>query len=420
MRIRGDSHLTYCTNVHAGESLAEVERNLRVYVAAVKQLICPDAPFGVGLWLSARAADELREPDALGRLRALLADLGLYVFTLNGFPYGAFHGRVVKTAVYSPDWRDPRRLAYSNALADLLAALLPDGVDGSISTMPCAFKPDVREGDHAVIAEQLLQHAAHLHALRGRTGKTIALAIEPEPACLLETTDETVAFFARYLHDAAAARRLGELTGEPAAEAAAIARRHLGVCLDACHAAVEHELAAEVVSKLQSAGIAIVKIQLSAGIRIARATAESVRALEPYADPVYLHQVVARRGETLERYVDLPDALAALTRAVQPSEALQPTEWRVHYHVPVFLAQLRALESTQPFLRELLALQRTQRLSAHLEVETYTWDVLPAESNALPAASTTSATAATVTHAAALAANLARELRFCLDELSAS
>jgi sugar phosphate isomerase/epimerase len=399
MRIPGETHLTYCTNVHAGESLAEVERNLRVHVAAVKRLVCPDAPFGVGLWLSARAAEQLREDSALARLRALLDELDLYVFTLNGFPYGAFHGGVVKTAVYVPDWRDPRRLAYSNLLAELLAALLPDGVDGSISTLPCAFKPAVRPGDHALIAEQLLQHAAHLHALRQRTGKTIALAIEPEPACLIETTDEAVAFFAQHLHGAAATRRLAELTGEPAAEASAIARRHLGLCLDACHAAVEHERAAEVVAKLQAAGIAIAKIQLSAGIRIAQATAQSVRALEPYLDPVYLHQVVARSGQTLERFVDLPDALAALAHGPEPEE---PAEWRVHYHVPVFLDRLRALDSTQPFLRELLALQRAQRLSAHLEVETYTWDVLPSE------------------HAQPLAAGLARELRFCLDELVAT
>jgi hypothetical protein len=401
MRIPGESHLTYCTNVHAGESLAEVERNLRLHVAEVKRLVCPDAPFGVGLWLSARAAEELRTAGALARLRELLDELGLYVFTLNGFPYGAFHGGAVKTAVYAPDWRDPRRLAYSNALAELLAELLPDGVDGSISTLPCGFKPNLRAEDHPLIADHLLQHAAHLHGLRRSSGKTIALALEPEPCCLLETTDEAVAFFARHLHGADATRRLSALTGEPAAEANALARRHLGVCLDACHAAVEHELPAEVVGKLQGAGIAIAKIQLSAGIRIARATAESVRALEPYLDPVYLHQVVARRGQTLERYVDLPAALAALAqRSDDGTDGVEPAEWRVHYHVPIFLERLRALESTQPFLRDLLALQRAQQLSAHLEVETYTWDVLPSE------------------HAQPLAAGLARELRFCLAELT--
>jgi sugar phosphate isomerase/epimerase len=397
MRVAGDCHLTYCTNVHAGESLAEVERNLRVYVAEVKQRVCPDAPFGVGLWLAAKAAEELRAPDALARLRALLDELGLYAFTFNGFPYGAFHGRAVKTAVYEPDWRDPRRLAYSNTLAELLAELLPAGVDGSISTVPCAFKPNVRgEQDEARIADQLLQHAAHLHALRRDRGKMIALALEPEPSCLLETTDDAVTFFARYLHGQDAIQRLSQLTGEPAAEAEAIARRHLGLCLDACHAAVEYERAADAVARLNAAGIALAKIQLSAGIRIARATAENVRALEPFLDPVYLHHVVARRGAALERYVDLPDAHAALASAPLG----EPAEWRVHYHVPVFLSQLRDFDSTQPFLRELLALQRAQRLSAHLEVETYTWDVLPSA------------------YQQPLAAGLARELQFCLAELA--
>lgn len=396
MRIANTAHLTYCTNVHAGESLADVQRNLREHVAAVKQRVSPNEPFGVGLWLSARAVEELRADGALLALRALLTELRLYVFTLNGFPFGAFHGGPVKTRVYEPDWRDPRRLAYSNALAELLAALLPEGVDGSISTLPCAFKPSVRgAADEAAIAEHLLQHAAYLHALRKQSGCTIALALEPEPCCLLETIDEAVAFFARHLHGPSAIARLRELTGEPTAEAEALAQRHLGVCLDACHAAVEYEGASEAVDKLGAAGIRIAKIQLSAGIRIPHATKESVRALEPYLDPVYLHQVIARRGDALERYTDLPDAIAALAA----SSAREPAEWRVHYHVPVFLAQLRELESTQPFLRELLTLQRERTLSSHLEVETYTWDVLP---DALQQP---------------LHAGLARELAFCLDEL---
>jgi hypothetical protein len=241
------------------------------------------------------------------------------------------------------------------------------------------------------MADNLLRHVAHLHALYERTGKRIALALEPEPCCYLETTDQAVAFFERELRGARAARMLRELCGNGEALG-----RHLGLCLDACHAAVEFEEPAEVVSKLRAAEIPLIKLQLSSGLRLAQVDATTSSALQPYLDPIYLHQVVEKRDGALTRYLDLPDALAAL-RAHGSSA---PAEWRVHFHVPVFLEHLGHFGSTQAFLRELLALQRSSAICSHLEVETYTWEVLPAELRARD-----------------LAEALARELRFCLTQL---
>jgi sugar phosphate isomerase/epimerase len=397
VRIGGGAHLTYCTNVHPGERWADVRENLLQRVSAVRALVCPDGQFGTGLWLSSRAVSELADPRARGALAELLAQQGLYVFTLNGFPYGAFHGRVIKERVYRPDWRDPARREYSDALASLLAELLPDGVDGSISTLPGAYRPEIRTPeDEQTMADQLLAHAAHLHALRERTGKRIALALEPEPCCYLETTAEAIAFFQRWLRSERAVARLAELAGVATGTAAAIAERHLGVCLDACHAAVEFEDPAEIAAALRSAAIPIAKMQLSSGLLLARADAAARAALLPYRDEVYLHQVVERRGDALSRHLDLPQALAA----ADADGGADAAEWRIHFHVPVFLARMRAFDSTQAFLRELLALQRAAPLSAHLEVETYTWDVLPDEARTddLPRA-------------------IARELQFCLAEL---
>lgn len=402
MQLGRDAHLTYCTNVHRGERWAEVKDNLARHVSAVRALVCPDRPFGTGLWLSARAVQELREPAARAELQQLLHDHGLYVFTLNGFPYGAFHGGAIKQRVYEPDWRSDARRAYSDALADLLASLLPDGVDGSISTLPCAFKPAVHgAADERAIADQLLAHAAHLHALYERTGKRITLALEPEPCCHLETTAEAIAFFDQQLRSDRALGRLQRLAGITAGAAADVVQRHLGLCLDTCHAAVEFEDARRLVTDLRAAQIPIAKVQLSSGLRMADVDdpAAARAALSPYLDPVYLHQVVERRGDELHRHLDLPDALDALAAAAPGATR----EWRIHFHVPVFLSRMRAFDSTQFFLREVLALQRESPLSAHLEVETYTWDVLPDE------ARTTD-----LTHA------IARELRFCMDELGAT
>ncbi len=212
------------------------------------------------------------------------------MFTINAFPYGAFHGTRVKEAVYMPDWRDPERLRYTNAAADLLSALLPDGVDGSVSTVPGAFKPALSCGAGVeVMSEAMLRHAAHLVAVERSTGRRITLALEPEPCCFLETTDEVVAFFERRLFSAEAARRLATLADLTPPDAAVALRRHLGLCLDLCHAAVEFEEPADVFAKLRAAGIGVSKLQVSAGLQVPRAGPDTRALLRPFDDGVYLH-----------------------------------------------------------------------------------------------------------------------------------
>jgi len=370
------AHLSYCTNIHAGDTWEEVRASLGRYLPLVKRRVSPQVPFGVGLRLSAQAAAALAKPPALAEFRDFLTVENLYVFTLNGFPYGPFHGAPVKERVYQPDWRDPARLAYTNQLAELLAALLPADWTGhgSVSTVPGAFKTAATEsGAVPAIVEQLLQHVACLVALERSSGRCIVLALEPEPCCLLETVDETVRFFAEHLHSAAAARRVAELArlNLPAAEAAL--RRHLGVCLDLCHAAVEFEGPTKSIAALESAGIAIAKMQVTAGLRIPLVDAGAVTALRQFEDAVYLHQVVERGASGLARYVDIADAVAA------GRWHAGDCEWRVHFHVPVFVEALTPFASTQPFVRDVLARQRRSACTSHLEVETYTWSVLPAQ-----------------------------------------
>jgi sugar phosphate isomerase/epimerase len=398
MRLSDGSHLTYCGNVHPAQSLGDVRKNVEAHVAEVKARVSPKAPFGVGLWLPSEAVAALATREARWDFAAWLRALGLYAFTFNAFPYGAFHGEAVKEKVYEPDWRDPRRLRYSLAVAELLAELLPDGVDGSVSTVPGAFRRAVHgQGDVRVIAEALLATALQLHRVRERTGKRITLALEPEPFGMLETIDEAVTFFERELRSERAIARVAELSGLSRARAAQVVAEHLGLCLDACHAAVEFEDPLDALDRLWAAQIPVAKLQLSSALRIESVGAETAALLRPYLDPVYLHQVVERRGSRLTRYLDLPDALAALAqRCGEPD----PCEWRVHFHVPVFLEHMRGVGSTQAFLRELIAAQRSRPFTRHLEVETYTWAVLPPEVADMP-----------------LADGIARELAFALAEL---
>jgi sugar phosphate isomerase/epimerase len=372
MRI-ATGHLTYCTNVHPGESWPEVRRQLGGPVLTVRNGFPATQRFGIGLRLSAAATTSLLEPRAFEELKAFLDEHGLYVFTLNGFPYGTFHGQPVKEAVYQPDWRQPERGHYTTELARVLAALLPPGERGSISTVPGGFKPLLtRPRDVELVAERLLAQAASLYQLKRETGAHITLALEPEPHCLLETTQETVAFFRDYLLTAPALAGLARALQLPGmAQAEAVVRDHLGVCLDTCHAAVEFEGAHETLHALESAGIQIAKVQLSAGLKLNPADDDQLRHLMQYDERVYLHQVVSRsaNGELL-RFLDLADAMnSAAARSAE--------EWRVHFHVPIYSAELTHFGSTQDYLKAILARHRQAPVTAHLEVETYTWDVLP-------------------------------------------
>jgi hypothetical protein len=368
--------LTYCTNIHPGESWPDLFASLKHHLPRVKAGFAPTKPFGVGLRLSAEAAANLHAPDTLAAFRAFLAAEDLFVFTINGFPYGAFHGQRVKEAVYQPDWRDERRLTYSNQLADILAELLPASGFGSISTVPGTFKT-LGPGAEALMADMMLRHAAHLIGLEQRHGKTIALALEPEPCCFLETIDESVRFFEDHLFSPGAVTRIAELTGLGRNEAEIALPRHLGLCYDVCHAAVEFENVAESIGVLRTAGVPIHKLQLSAALRLTPGPRQ-LEALKAFAEGTYLHQVVTRTaGGSLTRYVDLPDALA-------DASASAAEEWRVHFHVPIFEAGIEPLATTQDFLAEILALHRDAPISHHLEVETYTWDVLPAALRGMP------------------------------------
>jgi hypothetical protein len=372
----GAPHLGYCTNIHAGESWAEVAAVLQTQVPRVKASISPHQPMGVGLRLSARASEELGEGEALRALRGDLADRGLYVFTINGFPYGAFHGTRVKEDVYRPDWLEEPRFAYTARLARQLAVLLPEGLEeGTVSTVPVGFAPRIAGLDEERAAgDRMVRVAAELDAIAAATGKTIALAIEPEPFCRLESAAETRRFFERELFSRTAVSRFASLRGATRGQAEAALRRHLAVCFDACHMAVGFEDARATLLGFRAAGISIGKVQVSAGLEVPDElpAAEVRAALAPFVDEVYLHQVTERSGAHLLRWVDLPDALDDLGDGARGT-------WRIHFHVPLFRERLGPFRSTQPWLRDLLQLLAKEAWTTGLEVETYTWDVLPPE-----------------------------------------
>ncbi len=365
--------LTYSTLVHPGDTWPEMWDSLTTYVPQVKQRVSPNDPFGVSLRISAASAETLTSDAAeRERLKAFLADNDMYLYTVNAFPYGPFKNTIVKEQVYEPDWRSDERAVYTMQVADILAEVAAPGIEPTIQSPPLGFKPRVTGPDVvAAFTRQVIRVVAHLVKLEQRTGRTVRLALEPEPACFLETTDEALDYFANHLYAAEAQASLAAQTGLAEADAAAALRNHLGMVYDICHQAVEYEDIGTSLGRLADAGIPVFKLQEAAAVRVPEVTQATVDALRRFADTVYLTQTVERRNGELTHYLNLEDAFDAWDR--DPG----PREWRTHFHVPVFLDDLGDFKTTRFAIEDALEFHRNNKLSPHLEIETYTWDVLP-------------------------------------------
>ena len=371
----GLGHLTYSTLVHPGDTWSEMWDSLTRYVPQVKARVSPHGSFGVSLRLSASSAQTLTgDPGERHRLKEFLHQHDMYLYTVNAFPYGPFKNTMVKKTVYEPDWRSDERAIYTMQVADILAEVGGEHVDPSIQSPPLGFKPRVTGPDVvAAYTRQVTRVVAHLVLLRERTGRTVTLALEPEPYCFLETTEEAIDYFTNHLYAKDAVRSLVTQTGLSKQHAEESLRRHLGMVYDICHQAVEYENIGASLQALADAGIPVFKLQEAAAMRVPEVTQEIVDALGEYADTVYLTQTVERRNGRLTRYLNLEDAFEAWQK--DPG----PREWRTHVHVPVFLDVLDELgiKTTRFAIEDALKFHKKNKLSPQLEIETYTWDVLP-------------------------------------------
>jgi len=338
--------ITYCTNIHPGESWQEIFGAVRRHAPAVREQVAPDVLFPLGLRISGRAATELTERDA-DDFSAWCRDAGFQVITLNGFPYGTFHHAPVKESVYLPDWRFAERLEYTRKLARLLCGWLPEGRTGSISTVPLGFRTSINRDDFPGIRKHVRAALDFLDHLAQKTGREILLAMEPEPGCVIETVRDAIDMF-------------DHLALTPAQQ------EHLAVCYDCCHQALQFENPVASLRMLADNGIRIGHVQVSSALRLLH---PDIALLSRFQEPCYLHQTVGRKKDgSLLRFPDLEPAISASLPEIE--------EWRVHFHVPVFLDKTRECGSTRFFLEEVLPLFSP---GTPMEVETYTWTVLPRE-----------------------------------------
>ncbi len=360
-------HLTYCLNVHTGESWPEVLNSIREISLSVRDQWDTCRPFGLGLRLGAAAAADLSRLPALADFSAFLQQENLYVPTINGFPYGSFHGTRIKEKVYAPDWRSTQRRDYTLQLANILAACLPEGANAPISTVPCSYRSWIQSPDDIeAMTQMLMDTVVALARLHVETGKEIHLALEPEPDCYLETPADVI----RFMNDILLVRGtciVQQALSCTGGEAEILIRRHLGICLDTCHASVHFDDPLACLESYLAAGIRVGKVQCSAAVETIATPAGQMR-LKAFDDHVYLHQVTGLLKNQKRQWPDLSDALLS----ADESERL-----RVHCHVPLSWAGHSDLRSTRDDLNTAFFKRLSEGATQHLEIETYTFHVLP-------------------------------------------
>jgi len=378
MKVAG-THISYCTNIHSGELWEDHLEHLRQHVPAVKAAVSPDRPFGIGLRLSARAAEALQQPAVMRDFKEWLSQNDLYVFTINGFPFGDFHRESVKDRVHAPDWTTQERFFYTQNLFGILADLLPDGVEGGVSTSPFSYRHwfDHRKPEWTEMREKSTRHIVqlvdYLYHKEAASRTHMHLDIEPEPDGVLQDGAEFIDWYQNELLPMAEAYFAGRFD---ALQVKDIVNRHVCLCYDVCHFALGYADHAAMMGELERLGIRIGKFQISSALKVefSEDLADRQRkaaALQRFDEPMYLHQVIAKTtsGE-LRRYRDLQDALPSVNN---PDEI----EWRSHFHVPIFLEHYGEISSTQQDILRVLELQKKRARTRHIEVETYTWGVLP-------------------------------------------
>ncbi|TDE16675.1 metabolite traffic protein EboE [Dyadobacter psychrotolerans] len=369
-------HLTYCSNIHPGEKWDDHFKELRENLPYIKKQLSPDQPFGLGLRVANEASIELSQPEKIAEFKNWLDQENIYVFVINGFPYGGFHNTVVKGDVHTPDWTTGDRLNYTKRLFRILIQLLPDGMEGGVSTPPLSYRlwwkneaKKIKGTEEAT--QNILDLLEELISLEKDTGRVLHLDIEPEPDGILDNTVDFVNWYRDVLLPAGTIY-LQKKHQFPAEKSKEIILKHIQLCYDICHAAVAYEEPENILNSLQEIGIKVGRIQISSALKVDFSTNKEIKrkAIETFNEPVYLHQVVTKNSDQSKtHYPDLPEALADWNENQE--------EWRVHFHVPLFIASYGVLDSTQNEIIKTLAIHREKPFSAFLEVETYTWGVLP-------------------------------------------
>jgi len=369
-------HLTYCSNIHPGEKWDEHFKALQENIPYIRQQLAPGEPFALGLRIANEASIELSKPERLAEFKNWLSEQNIYVTVINGFPYGGFHATRVKDDVHTPDWTTRDRVEYTKRLFTILSQILPDNTEGGVSTPPLSYRlwwktEDAKRNAIAIATQNILAIIDHLKSIEEESGKVMHLHIEPEPDGILDNTVDFVNWYRDDLLPTGIAY-LKENYGFSDEKGKETILHYIRLCYDICHAAVAYEEPQDILDRLNEVGIKVGRIQVSSALKVDFSTDPGAKydAIKAFDEPVYLHQVVAETTQGKKYYPDLPEALADYKEDEQK-------EWRVHFHVPLFIDSYGVLDSTQNAIVKTLAIHKNTPFAPCMEVETYTWGVLP-------------------------------------------
>lgn len=354
--------ISYCTNIFQAETWEEIRKSVQTFMPKVrKELRLLDSSFdkefiGLGLRLSAQAAYELvTQKGEIEKFKDWLDSEAFCVETMNGFPYGRFTGDVVKEKVFLPDWTSDERLDYTRNLFEILVQI-SDSSTLSVSTLPGShrfFYPDKE-----AMFSRLEAMAIELDKLSQKHGRLCRLGLEPEPFGYFDESNGVIQFF----------DELREFSKHPE-----LVQKYLGITYDTCHAAVMRENIEDGLNALSDNGIPLVKVQLTNALVYHQQVDSALSELEPFLDKVYFHQASIYRKDELQMVHDVETLFPAILKE-KPTQA----EWRLHYHIPLYAKPEWPFADTSEYISTTCRmLKQNPEWMPHLEVETYTWSVLP-------------------------------------------
>nr|YP_009551192.1 hypothetical protein [Vischeria sp. ACOI 3415]QAA12125.1 hypothetical protein [Vischeria sp. ACOI 3415] len=369
--------LTYCSNIHPGDSWEEIFSNLKINIPLIKMKLSPNKPFGIGLRLSNKAANQLLKNNNLNKLKKWLNQNNCYVITLNGFVYGEFYKTSIKEKVYYPDWTNRKRNNFNNTLINLSAELCLPGNEVGFSTSPLAYKFYSKKVSNDLfcgrVSNYILELVQQLIKIYEKQGKIIHIDFEPEADCILENIQDMLLFFGEFI-----LKKIAFILAKDLQISLFQARihlvRHVRICYDVCHQAIQFEDHIKNFIALNQIGVKIGKIQISSALHLKLDQYEQnflINKLNKFKDNVYLHQVTEKKSNGyLYKYRDLSEAISNLNKN-------RTSEWRVHFHLPIFNQKYANFLTTNQDIDDIVKFLKISALTSCLEIETYTWEIIP-------------------------------------------
>jgi hypothetical protein len=360
--------LSYCTNIHFGESWEEVFYILKFHSRKLRNAFLKMDQFGIGLRLSNSSIINLSKSSFFFDFLFWLKINNFYIKSVNGFPYSFFGSNYIKDNVYLPDWSNFKRYIYSRRIIILFSNFLNKNNFGGISTLPLSYKYFFCNYSYNNLYIKSIKYLYSLLILLNdiyvNNKIFIHLDIEPEPDCVVSNTLDYINFFKKWLLDRIILYFLKK-------KIHMFILNYFRICFDICHSSVEFESICQSFNSIFLFNIKFGKFQISSSLKIDKMNFYNSYVFSYLPETPYIHQVYGKTFyDNIITYKDISLAHILLYKK-------KIVEYRIHYHVPIFFDKYEIFESTQQYIIEFFKLLKKRNAFYIFEIETYTFDILP-------------------------------------------